>query len=132
MPQQCGWTTSVSTPFFASTARAARPIAGIVVVGEAGRVDHRLAAKGRRVAIDLGRVIRAQLSKLFALYFGSTGSPVEARDLLDDAARDLVARVGRPVGERRHIARELAVAVGLGELAVGVARSCPCFASTAR
>ncbi len=44
---------------------------------------------------------------------------MQVRGLLEEAAHHLIRRIGRPIGERRDIGRELAVAVGLGELALG-------------
>jgi hypothetical protein len=91
---------------------------GIVVIVEAGRVDHRLATKARRVAVDdrgggarLAGERRAGVDRQF-------GARIKIRDLLKHAAGELVLRARRPIRDRRHDARELAVAIGFGEFAV--------------
>src|SRR6185437_3659481 len=88
----------------------------VVVVDEAGGVEHRLAAMGGRGGIDLGRIALGAHREALAVEFRQLGAPVDMRELLHRRPRQTVLRVARPVGERRHRAGELAVAVGLDEL----------------
>ena len=90
----------------------------IVIIAVAGGVEHGLATLGRtsfvargRIGGDLGFERRARIFRQF-------GVAVEAGDFLLKAAQR-AAPARRPIGGAGDESRELAVAVGLGQFAVG-------------
>ncbi len=95
---------------------------GVVVVDEAGRVEHGLAlAEGRRRAVDLGRRgLRAGSSDGLGRHTSAARRvAIDAGDRLHQRARQRVGSCASPSWRgRRDGSGELAVAVGLGELPV--------------
>ena len=91
--------------------------AGAVVVHEAGRKQHRLAARGRRLAVQRRGAPRP-LDEAVAVVARQMGVAMDARNRLQQRARPAVAGPAHPVGEPRHRAGQPAVAVGPAELAL--------------
>ena len=67
----------------------------------------------------------AAASSVWSANLGSAARGLMPKNLCIQSARELVADVGRPIGERRHFRRERAGHVGLRELAVGEAHRPP-------
>ncbi len=91
--------------------------AGIVVVDEAGGVEHRLALAGRRGG-GARRSVAGAFDEARAMKFRQIGAAIDAGGLLHRRPGQTVRRLGRPIRERGHGAGELAVAVGLDQLAL--------------
>ena len=98
---------------------AARRHAGVrvVVVHEAGGIERRLAAVGRGGLVHLRHVALRGAGEGLGMEFRQVGALVDAGDALHDAAGQAVLGVGRPVGDAGNRGGQLAVAVGLGDLA---------------
>ena len=92
--------------------------ARVVVIDEAGGVEHRLAPGRRRGLVDRRRGAAGAAHKRAAVVARERGVAVDPRDLFQKRAGQPVVAVARPIGERRDMAAELAVAVGLAELAL--------------
>ena len=91
--------------------------AGVVVVDEAGGVEHRLAPEGRGFAIDLGWCCFRLHGEGLAVEFRQGRVAMDVGDLLHQRAGQLVGALDGPIGDRRHGPAQLAVAVGLRQLA---------------
>ena len=88
-----------------------------MVVGKAGGKEHRLAPEGRRLAIDIEWRGLGLQGKCLAVKLGQRRIAMDVDDLFHQRAGQAVRAIDRPIGQRGNGTAQLAVAVGLGELA---------------
>ena len=107
---------SVSTPFFASTAQRGLADGGVVVVAEAGGVEHRLAGLRRRGARRVaGGLAAACASQRLLAYSGSSASVSMPANFSSSAAQRHCRGASPNWPAPRDQRRPVAVAVGLGQ-----------------
>ena len=88
----------------------------LVVVAEAGRIDHRLAPEGGCLTVDRRRCRAGTVEHGAAVVARQRRLPMDAGDGLQQRPGEPVAPGRAPVHDRRKSAREPAVAVGLRKL----------------